>query len=123
MRRKPVMMESVTPGPWGPAVNWVMRADRLLANMTQYRVAARNCEAKRLHIVASAEANVACDYAHVGAARQLQAARNEIAPTAAGGGVFSRLAAACPYKLGCRRRTMANCSFPHPSLRPRTKNL
>src|SRR4051794_38215427 len=119
MRRKPVMIESVTPGPWAPAVNWVMRADRLLANMTQYRVAARNCEAKRLHIVASAEPNVACEYAHVGAARQLEEASKEIVAPAADGGVFRRLPAACPYKLGCRRRTMANCSFPHPSLRLR----
>lgn len=90
------MIDSVTEGPWGSAVNWVMHADRLLANMTQYRVSARNCEAKRLHIVASTEPNVACECAHVGAARQ-------------------RRAAACPYKLGSRRRTMANCSFTHPS--------
>jgi hypothetical protein len=47
-----------------------MHGERLLANMTQYRVTARNCEAKRLHIVASTEPYVACDYAHVGAARQ-----------------------------------------------------
>ena len=42
--------QSVTEGAWGPAVNWVKRRRDTFANMTQYRVEARNCEAKRLHI-------------------------------------------------------------------------
>src|SRR5258708_39936236 len=119
MRRKPLMIESVTEAPWGSAVNWVMHAGWLLANMTQYRVNARNCEAKRLHMVASTEANVACECASVGAARQHGEA---VRPSPDGLG-FARRAAACPHKLGSLCRTMANCSFPHPFPRPQTKNL
>src|SRR3569832_707097 len=99
MRRKPLMIDSVTEGPWGSAVNWVMHADRLLANMTQYRANARNCEAKRLHIVASTEPNVACECAHVGAARHEERRCG-----------LRRRAAACAHKLGSLCRTMANWS-------------
>src|SRR3569833_1062616 len=109
MRRKPVMIESVTLGPWCPAVNWVMHGERLLANMTQYRVTARNCEAKRLHIVALTEPNVACEYAHVGAARQHE---ETVASSLDGTSLLGR-PASCPYKLGCPSCTMANCGFPH----------
>jgi hypothetical protein len=47
-------------------VNWVKALQDICANMTQYRVNARNCEAKRLHIVRY----VACEFAHVCLARQ-----------------------------------------------------
>src|ERR1700716_2522444 len=63
---RPACNQSVTEGPWGSAVNWV-KAQRLVsANMTQYRVDARNCEAKSLHI----GPYVACGFAHVCPARQ-----------------------------------------------------
>ena len=101
-RRLPRCNQSVTEGAWGPAVNWVKRRGEVAANMTQYRVNARNCEAKRLHIVASTEPNVACEYAHVGAARQHETSPKEVGA-----------AAACPYTLGGPRRTMANCNFTH----------
>jgi hypothetical protein len=58
--------QSVTEGPWGSAVNWVKRTPQVSANMTQYRVDARNCEAKPLCF----EAYVACAVAHVCMARQ-----------------------------------------------------
>jgi len=38
-----------------------MQARQVFVNMTQYRVDARNCEAKRLHIVASTGPYVACE--------------------------------------------------------------
>ncbi len=47
-------------------MNWVMCLRQVFANMTQYRVDARNCEAERLHT----EAYVACKFAHVGGLRQ-----------------------------------------------------
>jgi hypothetical protein len=47
-----------------------MCSRQVFANMTQYRVDARNCEAKRLHTEAPARAYVACKFTHVGAARQ-----------------------------------------------------
>jgi hypothetical protein len=47
-------------------VNWVKAPRDMSANMTQYRVNARNCEAKRVHI----KPYVACEFAHVGVARQ-----------------------------------------------------
>jgi hypothetical protein len=91
-------------------VNWVKALQDICANMTQYRVNARNCEAKRLHI----GRYVACEFAHVCPARQR--ARDErrecVTPKlrlleARDGG--RQRAAPCPHKLGCGGLTMANC--------------
>lgn len=89
--------QSVTEGPWGTAVNWVKAPGDMFSNMTQYRADGGNCEAKRLHI----KGYVACEAAHVCAARQHL--RDEKDPLCA---------ASCPHKLGSRRRTMANSSAP-----------
>src|SRR4030088_1784081 len=54
---RPACNQSVTEGPWGSAVNWVKAQRDISANMTQYRVNARNCEAKRLHTSPTSRVN------------------------------------------------------------------
>ena len=75
-------------------MNWVKAPRDISANMTQYRVNARNCEAKRLHI----RPNVAGEFAHVGLARQARSSASA-----------GWRAAPCPHKLGSDGPTMANC--------------
>src|ERR1700730_9992314 len=104
---RPACNQSVTEGAWGPAVNWVKAPRDISANMTQYRVNARNCEAKRLHT----GPYVACECAHVCLARHRfvqsapRARRQKRAPACDAG----RRAAPCPHTLGSGGPTMANC--------------
>jgi hypothetical protein len=111
----PACNQSVTEGPWGPAVNWVKAQRDMSANMTQYRVNARNCEAKRLHT----RPNVASEFAHaVLPDRQIvYGAPSPRRPQRAFGATLearssanaARHAAPCSHKLGSDGPTMANC--------------
>src|ERR1700738_1550067 len=87
---RPACNQSVTEGAWGPAVNWVKAPRDISANMTQYRVNARNCEAKRLHT----GPYVACECAHVCLARHRFV---QSAPRAARGPVPAHAGVRWPY--------------------------
>ena len=83
-------------------MNWVKALRDMSANMTQYRVNARNCEAKRLHI----KPYVACECAHVCLARQRIVQKHKLARDIQGAlvrGAEKRAGVRCPRRAWARR--------------------